>query len=180
VTSANIIVPGGQQINKRDKEGSFSMAQVDVVVFGTAASSSGCACCATACGDSDRSMERAQQIAADLTLPDAETNLADQAQVKVPVELEIVKANQQQVDRGSSPWQLDPLQVAFTFVNLQVSPEGITGEPEIQAESFKLITNNGVDAEVEVTDGPTEKVYLKRLVRQDETGIWTVVGYNPR
>jgi multidrug resistance protein len=125
-------------------------------------------------------VELAQQIAADLTLPDAETNLADQAQVKVPVELEIVKANQQQVDRGSSPWQLDPLQVAFTFVNLQVSPEGITGEPEIQAESFKLITNNGVDAEVEVTDGPTEKVYLKRLVRQDETGIWTVVGYNPR
>jgi outer membrane lipoprotein-sorting protein len=125
-------------------------------------------------------VELAQQIAADLTLPDAETNLADQAQIKVPVELEIVKANQQQVDRGSSPWQLDPLQVAFTFVNLQVSPEGITGEPEIQAESFKLITNNGVDAEVEVTDGPTEKVYLKRLVRQDETGIWTVVGYNPR
>jgi DNA-binding transcriptional ArsR family regulator len=62
VTSANIIVPGGQQINKRDKEGSFSMAQVDVVVFGTAASSSGCACCATACGDSDRSMERAQHF----------------------------------------------------------------------------------------------------------------------
>ena len=77
-------------------------------------------------------VELAQQIAADLTLPDAETNLADQAQVKVPVELKIVKANQQQVDRGSSPWQLDPLQVAFTFVNLQVSPEGITGEPEIQ------------------------------------------------
>ena len=84
------------------------------------------------------------------------------------------------MDRGSSPWQLEPLQVALTFVNLQVSPEGIIGEPEIQAESFKLTINNGVDSVVDVTDGPTEKVYLKRLVRQDETGIWTVVGYDPR
>jgi len=46
--------------------------------------------------------------------------------------------------------------------------------------SFKLVTNNSVEAVVEVEDGPVERVYLKRLVRQDETGIWTVVGYDPR
>jgi len=33
------------------------MAQVDVVVFGTAAPSGGCGCC-SACGGSDQSMER--------------------------------------------------------------------------------------------------------------------------
>ncbi|MEW6173355.1 MAG: hypothetical protein AB1510_09875 [Bacillota bacterium] len=98
-----------------------------------------------------------------------------------PVELvEIVKADQQQVDGRHSPWQLDPLQVALTFVNLKVSPEGIEGEPKIPATSFKAIANNGVEAVVEVAGGPIRRVYLKRLVRQDETGIWSVVGYDPR
>lgn len=46
--------------------------------------------------------------------------------------------------------------------------------------SLKLATNNTVEAVVEVDDGPIERVYLKRLVRQDETGIWTVVGYDSR
>lgn len=36
-----------------------------------------------------------------------------------------------------------------------------------------------VEAVVEVNDGPVKKVYLKRLVRKDETGIWSVVGYDP-
>lgn len=127
-----------------------------------------------------RRVELARQIAADLTLPQTGENLSGKARVKVPVEMEIVKASQQQVDRGSSPWQLDPLQVALTFVNLQVSPEGISGEPEIPMSSFTLTANNGAEAAVAVADGPVEQVYLQRLVRQDETGIWTVTGYDPR
>jgi len=127
-----------------------------------------------------RRVELARQIAADLALPKTDVKLADQAEVKVPVDMEVVKANQQQVDRGSSPWQLDPVQVALTFVNLKLSPEGIVGEPEIKEESFKLKINNGIESMVEVADGPVKRVYLKRLLRQDETGIWTVVGYDPR
>lgn len=127
-----------------------------------------------------RRVELARQIAADLTLPDTAKNMVDQARVKVPVDIEIAKADQRQVDRDSSPWQLDPLQVALTFVNLKVSPEGIIGEPKIPAPSFKLVANNGIDAVVEVAGGPIEKVYLERLVRQDETGIWSVAGYDPR
>jgi len=61
-------------------------------------------------------VELARQIAVDLTLPDTENSLVNKAQVKVPVDMEVAKANQQQVDRGSSPWQLDPLQVSLTFV----------------------------------------------------------------
>jgi len=72
------------------------------------------------------------------------------------------------------------LQVSLTFVNLKATPEGITGEPKIPASSFKLAANNGVEAVVEVAGGPVKRVYLKRLVRQDETGIWSVVGYDPR
>ncbi|KAF1085333.1 hypothetical protein SPSYN_01469 [Sporotomaculum syntrophicum] len=127
-----------------------------------------------------RRLELARQIAADLTLPDTGANMVNKAQVKVPVDMEITSASQQQVDRGSSPWQLDPLQVSLTFVNLKVTPEGISGEPEMPMSSFKLVTNNGAEAVVEVANGPVKQVYLQRLVRQDETGIWSVVGYDPR
>jgi outer membrane lipoprotein-sorting protein len=125
-------------------------------------------------------VELAGQIAPGLSLPEPGTGQPNKARVEVPVDMEIVKASQQQVDRGSSPWQLDPLQVSLTFVNLKVSPEGITGEPKIPMEAFKLLSNNGAEAVVEVANGPVGRVYLKRLVRQDETGIWTVTGYDPR
>lgn len=125
-------------------------------------------------------IELAREIAADISIPDANQDLASRAKVKVPVDMEIVKANQKEVDSGSSPWQLDPLHVAFTFVNLKVSPEGIQGEPQIDMPSFKLLINDSVEAVVDVEEGPIERVYLKRLIRQDETGIWTVVGYDPR
>jgi hypothetical protein len=72
------------------------------------------------------------------------------------------------------------LQVSLTFVNLKVSPQGIVGEPKIGPESFTLAINNGIEAIVEVSQGPISRVYLQRLMRQDETGIWSVVGYDPR
>ncbi len=122
----------------------------------------------------------AAEIAPDLTLPQVSHDLVSQAQVKVSVDMDIVRANQMQVDRGSSPWQLDPLHVAMTFVNLKVSPQGIIGEPEIGSASFKLELNTGAQAAITVSEGPVKKVYLQRLLRQDETGIWSVVGYDPR
>lgn len=125
-------------------------------------------------------IELASEIAADLTMPNSDQDLVSKAQVKVSVDKDVVEADQKQVDRGSSPWQLDPLQVSLTFVNLKVTPEGIQGEPEIPMSSFKLAINNSAEAVVEVADGLIERVYLKRLVRQDETGIWSVVGYDLR
>ncbi|MEA4926894.1 MAG: sigma-E factor regulatory protein RseB domain-containing protein [Syntrophomonadaceae bacterium] len=127
-----------------------------------------------------RRIEIARQIAADLTLPDPADGLAAQGQVAVPVDLEIVRADQKQVDAGHTPWQLDPLQVSLTFVNLQVSPQGIVGEPQIGESSFQLAANNGAEAVVTVNKGPVKQVYLKRLIRQDESGIWSVVAYDPR
>lgn len=100
--------------------------------------------------------------------------------ISVPVDMEFVKNNQQQVDSGSSPWQLDPKQVAQTFISLQISPEGIQGEAPIGYESLLLVANDGQKAVVEASDGPVAKVYLERLIRQDETGIWTVTGYEAR
>jgi len=124
--------------------------------------------------------ELASQIAAELNFPETDQDLSSRAEVSVPVDMEIVEANQKQVDRGSSPWQLDPLQVSLTFANLIVTPEGIQGEPQIPMTAFSLAENNFEEAIVDVAEGPIERLYLKRLIRADETGIWTVVGYDPR
>ena len=93
--------------------------------------------------------------------------------------MDVVKSNQQQVDSGSSPWQLDPMQVAFTFAVLQITPSGINGTPPIDYDSLKVATNTGTDAVIQISEGPVKTVYVKRLVRQDQSGIWTVVGYDP-
>jgi outer membrane lipoprotein-sorting protein len=101
-------------------------------------------------------------------------------QIEVPVDLEIEKNDQKSVDAGSSPWKLDPVYVSQVFVSLQISPEGIAGDYPINYEQLKAIKNDGKSAVVEVNSDQTDinKIYLKRLVRQDSTGIWTVVGYD--
>ncbi|HEX6989344.1 MAG TPA: sigma-E factor regulatory protein RseB domain-containing protein [Bacillota bacterium] len=127
------------------------------------------------------SVELARQLAPDLELPDRGDDLISAAQIPVRgLNREALEASQQQVDAGSSPWLLDPVYVAHVFVNLLVSPEGITGEGEIPFEALTLAASSGAQAVVEVSEGPAARVYLARLVRQDETGIWTVVGYDPR
>jgi len=85
------------------------------------------------------------------------------------------------VDAGHSPWKLDPVYVAQVFVSLEISPEGIVGNYPVNYEDIKVIKNNGIEAVLEVSGDVSNisKVYLKKLIRQDSTGIWTVVGYDP-
>ncbi|MBM7871309.1 hypothetical protein JOC70_002807 [Clostridium pascui] len=106
---------------------------------------------------------------------------ADNPQVKVPVDLEREKNNQKSVDAGHSPWKLDPVFVTQVFVSLKISPEGIQGDYPIKYENLKIVKNTEKEAIVEVLGdtAPIRRVYLQRLVRQDSTGIWTVVGYDP-
>jgi len=94
----------------------------------------------------------------------------------------VEEQDQKSVDAGHSPWRLDPAFVAQVFVSLKISPEGIQGDYPIDYNEFKIVQNNGKEAVAEVGGGktPISKVYLKRLVRQDNTGIWTVVGYDPK
>jgi hypothetical protein len=101
-------------------------------------------------------------------------------QVEVPVDLEAEKNEQKSVDAGHSPWKLDPAFVSQVFVSLKISPGGIVGDYPISYEQFKVTQNDCRSAVVEVNSDKTDisKVYLKRLVRQDPTGIWTVVGYD--
>lgn len=101
-------------------------------------------------------------------------------QIEVPVNIEVEKGDQKNADKGSSPWKLDPVFVAQVFTSLKVSPDGIQGDYPVKQEELKLVNNTATEAEVEVKSSKTNisKVYLKRLVKQDKTGIWTVVGYN--
>jgi|SRR5680860_414527 len=127
-----------------------------------------------------RAEELAKQLAPDMVIPQGNQILPNQPSVKVAIDMDIVKNNQQQVDSGSSPWQLDPMQVAFTFAALQISPSGINGTPPLDYDSLKVSTNTGTDAVIQISEGPVKTVYVKRLIRQDQSGIWTVVGYDPR
>lgn len=107
--------------------------------------------------------------------------LAQKPQIEVPYDIKVEENEQKSVDAGHSPWRLDPAYVAQVFVSLKISPEGIKGDYPIKYEEFKVVQINSKSAIVEVGGDktPISKVYLKRLVKQDDTGIWTVVGYDP-
>lgn len=102
-------------------------------------------------------------------------------QVEVPIDLEAEKGDQKNVDAGHSPWKLDPVFVAQVFVSLQISPKGIQGDYPIKEEDLKIVRNTGKEVIIEVSgsNSPIKRVYLKRIIRQDNTGIWTIVGYDP-
>ena len=106
---------------------------------------------------------------------------SEKPRIQVPVDLKVEENEQKSVDAGHSPWKLDPVYVAQVFVSLKISPEGIQGEYPVKYEEFKIIYNTGKDAIIGVggSKTPIKKVYLKKLIRQDYTGIWTVVGYDP-
>lgn len=102
-------------------------------------------------------------------------------QVPVSYDLTAVKNDQASVDQGHSPWQLSPVMVAQVFVSLQVSPDGIVGEYPVSEDDITIVSQSGSEAVLDIGGDvtPVRTVYLQRLVTQDDTGIWTVVGYDP-
>ena len=118
----------------------------------------------------------------EVKLPTAEEELASTSKpdIKVDVDLEVEKNEQKSVDGGHSPWKLDPAFVAQVFVSLLISPEGIVGDYPIAYEDISIVQNTGETAIAEVggEETPASRVYLERLIRQDSTGIWSVVGYD--
>ncbi|SHO51457.1 LolA-like protein [Anaerocolumna xylanovorans] len=104
----------------------------------------------------------------------------DTPQVKADYDIKTEEETQKGVDAGHQPWKLDPAFVAQVFTSLLLYPEGITGDYPIPYEDFKVTKNTGSSVVIEVDNkkSPVSKIYLKQLVRQDSTGIWTVVGYD--
>lgn len=70
--------------------------------------------------------------------------------------------------------------MTMTFVSLQMYPQGIVGEFPIDTEDMEILESTDARAMVAVNSQeiPIIKVYLERLIRQDDSGIWTVVGYD--
>lgn len=126
-------------------------------------------------------MAFAQEISNEkVSIPEVSYDNEVLPQVKVETDLDSESYEQKSVDAGHSPWKLDPVFVTQVFASLLISPEGIIGDYPIAYDDIVIIKNNGVDAVAEVKDNNSiaKYVYLKRLIRQDETGIWSVVGYD--
>jgi outer membrane lipoprotein-sorting protein len=114
----------------------------------------------------------ARSIAPDLKLPAAAAGFPQAPQVPVAADMEVERNNQAQVDAGHSPYLLDPTMVA----NSLLGSKGI----QLDMDTLKVTFATATHAVVDVPTGPIRRVYVQRLVRQDETGVWTVVGYDPR
>lgn len=101
-------------------------------------------------------------------------------QIRIPRNLSMLQNEQRSVDEGHSPWKLDPIFVTQVFTSLLISPGGITGDYPIAYNDIEILKNTGTDAIARINNknSPARYVYLKKLVRPDETGIWSVVGYD--
>ncbi len=99
--------------------------------------------------------------------------------VQVSYDIRTVREEQKSVDEGHSPWKLDPVFVTQVFVSLKISPNGIQGDYPVRREELKLVEASNKEAVVQVSSSRTQIrfVYLKRLIRKDDTGIWTVTAY---
>lgn len=101
-------------------------------------------------------------------------------EITVDADMEIEQAEQIAADSGSSPWKLDPVYTAQIFISLQISPEGIVGDYPINYDDLIIVEQNEKSIMINVNSEKTniKTVYLERLIRQDDTGIWTVTGYD--
>ena len=103
------------------------------------------------------------------------------SQCFIPVAIDIKKIENEQksVDAGHSPWKLDPKFVAQVFVSLLIHPEGISGDYPINYDNLKVVQYNGIQSIVKINDenSPVSFVYLERIIRPDNTGIWTIIAY---
>ena len=103
-----------------------------------------------------------------------------QPQIEVQYDLSKEKINQKRVDEGLLPWRIDPITNSQTFLEIALSNNELVGEGKIEKTDLTLLHSTLDTAIVEVKSQITDikYIYLKRLVRQTPTGIWTVIGYD--
>lgn len=96
-------------------------------------------------------------------------------QIAVPLDLEEVRFEQRQVDEGHKVGKLNAVQVAKEFLSEYTSPDIMQ-----TIIAYELVQFNEKVTVIKIVGGSSDisRVYLKRMVRQDDTGIWSVVGYD--
>lgn len=125
---------------------------------------------------SERATDLARQIAPDLSLPyEPYSNpyLLSLIEEMVAVDMDAAMAAEIEHAKDlAAHWERAlPLPVAQRFVAATAS---------VPEEAFRQAGNNGAEAIVTVSEGPISKVYLRRVARQDEQGLWWVIGYDRR
>ncbi len=108
-------------------------------------------------------------------LPSSDPEFLTKPQEEIPVDLETERYEQNQVDEGDKQWKLDPVQVTQDYIYNQVSEEDrktIRFEVVQKTEKVAIIGVIGENSLI-------KSVYLKRIIKQDDTGIWSIVGFDP-
>lgn len=115
----------------------------------------------------------------DFIMPLDEANFTPK--IQVVTDIEEARNAQKSADEGHLPWLLDPVYVSQVFASSLGELGGIEGEYPIPYDTIKIVAGNDSKTitEVYVDNTTLKRVYLQRLVREDSTGIWTVVGYDP-
>lgn len=123
----------------------------------------------------DRVQQLARQLLPDLTLPYDSIHPAPKLQVETPPDMKAAMAAQLEHQQNPTAHadRVDLLDVARRFVAEKA------GAP-VEASAFKVTANTGADAMVEVASGSISRIYLRRVARQDDQGLWWVMGYDQR
>lgn len=114
--------------------------------------------------------------------PIHDVNYDFKPETTVSYNLKDEKEVQNSVDKGDSSWRLNPITTAQFFVNSHINSDQISIENAIRLEYISLLYCDNETAVIKVNDNHTNihTVYLKRLIKQDPTGIWTIVGYDTK
>jgi hypothetical protein len=130
--------------------------------------------------DRNEALATARLFAKEITLPDKGEDLVSRAKVAEPVDPAKAKALQDYADYRGGPEidRQDPIEASITFLE-----EKLGGLPfpyeRLGDTSITVTANTGVQAIVELPQGPYARLYLKRLA-PNKAGVWMVVGSDPR
>lgn len=102
--------------------------------------------------------------------------------ITVSYNIEEERKVQKEVDEGKSSWRLNPFITAHFFVNSHILSKEMEGNDTIKYENISLLFCDDSTAVLKINDklSDIQMVYLKRLIRPDSTGIWTLVGYDTK
>ncbi len=124
----------------------------------------------------DRAVDIVRQILPDLSLPyEPYRNPYLVSLIEEPVQVDMEAAMAAEIEHARAPRahadRALPIPVAQRFV---------AQSAQVPDSAFLVAGNNGGEAIVTVAEGPISKVYLRRVARQDEQGLWWVIGFDRR
>lgn len=126
---------------------------------------------------SERTVDLARQIAPDITLPyEPYRNPYLISLIEEPVKVDMEAAMAAEVAHAQNFAAGSDRYFALGVAKRFVQEQGAA----VPESAFREAGNNRAEAIVTVSEGPISKVYLRRVARQDDQGLWWVIGYDRR